>query len=339
MNMMLLNQREKDILKKTIEDFISWGSPISSQHLHKKYFNQLSSATIRNSLANLEKTGMLKSIHRSSGKIPTDNGYRYYVDTLIAESSKTIQEYDNIAEKLSEASDSLEDLLQATAYMLGKISRLFGIVVISKHQKNILNEIELIHLSSDRIMLVLGMNSGFIRSIVLNLEVTIDDSLLRLINQGLKDRLLGLSLNEIQESIKERLKESDYFDHEIVQILVQDPSKHFIVAAKKLVYTSSFYQLLDYPEFHEINKLKTLMSFFHDKSIDEYLNKNFSDNNNVIIGKEIGDSNFNNCSIVSKPFKNHNINGQMLVLGPKRLPYKDIKTILTNFTEIINNVI
>jgi heat-inducible transcriptional repressor len=337
--MILLNQREKDILKITIEDFISLGSPISSQRLHKQYFNELSSATIRNSLANLEKIGLLKSIHRSSGRIPTDNGYRYYVDTLIAESSITIQEYDNIAQKLSEASDSLEDLLQATAYMLGKISRLFGIVVISKHQKNILNEIELIHLSSDRIMLVLGLNSGFIRSIVLNLEVTIDNSILKLINQGLKDRLLGLTLDEIQGSIKERLRESQYFDHEIVQILVQDPGKHFIVSAEKLVYTSSFYQLLDYPEFHEINKLKTLMSFFHEKSMGEYINKNFSDNNNVIIGKEIGDSNFNNCSIVSKPFENHNINGQMLVLGPKRLPYKSIKTILTNFTEIINNVI
>jgi heat-inducible transcriptional repressor len=337
--MILLNQREKDILKITIEDFISLGSPISSQRLHKQFFNELSSATIRNSLANLEKIGLLKSIHRSSGRIPTDNGYRYYVDTLIAESSITIQEYDNIAQKLSEASDSLEDLLQATAYMLGKISRLFGIVVISKHQKNILNEIELIHLSSDRIMLVLGLNSGFIRSIVLNLEVTIDNSILKLINQGLKDRLLGLTLDEIQGSIKERLRESQYFDHEVVQILVQDPGKHFIVSAEKLVYTSSFYQLLDYPEFHEINKLKTLMSFFHEKSMGEYLNKNFSDNNNVIIGKEIGDSNFNNCSIVSKPFENHNINGQMLVLGPKRLPYKSIKTILTNFTEIINNVI
>jgi len=337
--MILLNQREKDILKITIEDFISLGSPISSQRLHRQFFNELSSATIRNSLANLEKIGLLKSIHRSSGRIPTDNGYRYYVDTLIAESSITIQEYDNIAQKLSEASDSLEDLLQATAYMLGKISRLFGIVVISKHQKNILNEIELIHLSSDRIMLVLGLNSGFIRSIVLNLEVTIDNSILKLINQGLKDRLLGLTLDEIQGSIKERLRESQYFDHEVVQILVQDPGKHFIVSAEKLVYTSSFYQLLDYPEFHEINKLKTLMSFFHEKSMGEYLNKNFSDNNNVIIGKEIGDSNFNNCSIVSKPFENHNINGQMLVLGPKRLPYKSIKTILTNFTEIINNVI
>jgi len=339
MTMILLNQREKDILKITIEDFISLGSPISSQRLHRQFFNELSSATIRNSLANLEKIGLLKSIHRSSGRIPTDNGYRYYVDTLIAESSITIQEYDNIAQKLSEASDSLEDLLQATAYMLGKISRLFGIVVISKHQKNILNEIELIHLSSDRIMLVLGLNSGFIRSIVLNLEVTIDNSILKLINQGLKDRLLGLTLDEIQGSIKERLRESQYFDHEVVQILVQDPGKHFIVSAEKLVYTSSFYQLLDYPEFHEINKLKTLMSFFHEKSMGEYLNKNFSDNNNVIIGKEIGDSNFNNCSIVSKPFENHNINGQMLVLGPKRLPYKSIKTILTNFTEIINNVI
>ena len=337
---MQLNQREKEILKKTIEDYISFGTPISSQSLHNNYFNQLSAATIRNSLAKLEQTGMLKSIHTSSGKVPTDNGYRYYVDTLIAENTSTIQEYDNIAQKLSDASDNLEDLLQATAYMLGKISRLFSMVIISKQQKNILNEIELLHLSSERIMLVLGLDSGFIRSIVLNLNVTIDNSSLKFINEALKDRLLGLSLDEIQSSIKERLKESQYFDHEIVQILVQDPNKHFKISGEKLVYTSPFYQLLDYPEFHEINKLKTLMSYIHDKSMEEYFNKYLLDGgNSIIIGKEIGDSNFNNCSIISEPFENNNINGQMLVLGPKRIPYKNIKRILTNFTDIINDVL
>ena len=337
---MKLNQREKEILKKTIEDYISFGTPISSQSLHNNYFNQLSAATIRNSLAKLEQIGMLKSIHTSSGKVPTDNGYRYYVDTLIAENTSTIQEYDNIAQKLSDASDNLEDLLQATAYMLGKISRLFSMVIISKQQKNILNEIELLHLSSERIMLVLGLDSGFIRSIVLNLNVTIDSSSLKFINEALKDRLLGLSLDEIQSSIKERLKESQYFDHEIVQILVQDPNKHFKISGEKLVYTSPFYQLLDYPEFHEINKLKTLMSYIHDKSMEEYFNKYLLDGgNSIIIGKEIGDSNFNNCSIISEPFENNNINGQMLVLGPKRIPYKNIKRILTNFTDIINDVL
>ena len=337
---MKLNQREKEILKKTIEDYISFGTPISSQSLHNNYFNQLSAATIRNSLAKLEQTGMLKSIHTSSGKVPTDNGYRYYVDSLIAENNSTIQEYDNIAQKLSDASDNLEDLLQATAYMLGKISRLFSMVIISKQQKNILNEIELLHLSSERIMLVLGLDSGFIRSIVLNLNVTINNSSLKFINEALKDRLLGLSLDEIQSSIKERLKESQYFDHEIVQILVQDPNKHFKISGEKLVYTSPFYQLLDYPEFHEINKLKTLMSYIHDKSMEEYFNKYLLDGgNSIIIGKEIGDSNFNNCSIISEPFENNNINGQMLVLGPKRIPYKNIKRILTNFTDIINDVL
>ena len=337
---MKLNQREKEILKKTIEDYISFGTPISSQSLHNNYFNQLSAATIRNSLAKLEQTGMLKSIHTSSGKVPTDNGYRYYVDSLIAENTSTIQEYDNIAQKLSDASDNLEDLLQATAYMLGKISRLFSMVIISKQQKNILKEIELLHLSSERIMLVLGLDSGFIRSIVLNLNVTINNSSLKFINEALKDRLLGLSLDEIQSSIKERLKESQYFDHEIVQILVQDPNKHFKISGEKLVYTSPFYQLLDYPEFHEINKLKTLMSYIHDKSMEEYFNKYLLDGgNSIIIGKEIGDSNFNNCSIISEPFENNNINGQMLVLGPKRIPYKNIKRILTNFTDIINDVL
>ena len=82
------------------------------------------------------------------------------------------------------------------------------------------------------------------------------------------------------------------------------------------------------------------MSFFYNESIKESLNDYLSDDtNNVIIGKEIGDSNFSNCSIVSKPFENNNINGQMLVLGPKRLPYQDVKIILSNFKNIINNVL
>ena len=88
------------------------------------------------------------------------------------------------------------------------------------------------------------------------------------------------------------------------------------------------------------NKLKTLMSYIHDKSMEEYFNKYLLDGgNSIIIGKEIGDSNFNNCSIISEPFENNNINGQMLVLGPKRIPYKNIKRILTNFTDIINDVL
>ena len=164
-------------------------------------------------------------------------------------------------------------------------------------------------------MIVLGLDSGFIRSIVLNLNVTIDNSSLKFINEALKDRLLGLSLDEIQSSIKERLKESQYFDHEIVQILVQDPNKHFKISGEKLVYTSPFYQLLDYPEFHEINKLKTLMSYIHDKSMEEYFNKYLLDGgNSIIIGKEIGDSNFKNCSIISEPFENNNINSENLLL-------------------------
>ena len=337
---MSLSQRENNILKKTIEDYISLGIPVSSKKLHSGYFNHLSTATIRNSLASLEHRGMLKSIYRSSGKVPTDKGYRYYVDSLIAESSKTIQEYDNINQKLSAASDNVEDMLQATAFMLGKISRLLGIVIVSQQQKNILNEIELLQMSSDRIMMVLGLDSGFIRSIVLNLKITVNDSILQIINQGLKDRLLGLTLDEIQGSIEERLKESEHFDHEIVQILIQDPSKHFIISGDKLVYTSSFYQLLDYPEFHEINKLKKLMSFFQEGSMKEYFNKHLpEDYNNIAIGKEIGENGFSNCSIVSNSFENKNINGQMLILGPRRLPYQNIKIILKNFTDIINNVL
>ena len=337
--MMQLNDRENLILKTTIEDFISSGLPISSQKLYQRYFHSISPATIRNTLAALEKKGLLKHMHTSSGRLPTDSGYRYYVDTLIQDNTSMIDEYDNVSNSLSAVADNLEDLLQATALMLGKISSLFGVVMVSHQQRSILTDIELVQMASDRIMVVLALKSGFIRSVVLNLDLAIKDSVLEIINQALKDRLLGLSLDEIQDTILDRMRETDVYDHEIVQVLIQNSDKHFVISGDKLIYTSSFSQLLDYPEFHEIEKLQTLMALFNEESLEGYFDKYLiADSENILIGKEMGDSNFTGCSIVTNPFGNENIRGQMAILGPTRLPYEQIKTILTNFTEIIDNV-
>ena len=327
------------ILKITIEDFISAGVPISSQKLHNRYFHSISSATIRNTLATLEKKGLLKHMHTSSGRLPTDSGYRYYVDKLIPDNTSMIDEYDNVSERLSAVADNLEDLLQATALMLGKISRLFGVVLVSRQQRSILTDIELVQMASDRVMVVLALKSGFIRSVVLNLDLAIKDSVLKIINQVLKDRLLGLSLDEIQDTILDRMRETDVYNHEIVQVLIKNSDKHFVISGDKLIYTSSFSQLLDYPEFHEIERLQTLMPLFNEESLEGYFDKYLiADSENLLIGEEMGDSNFTDCSIVTNPFGNTNIRGQMAVLGPTRLPYEQIKTILTNFTEIIGNV-
>ena len=338
--MMELNDRENLILKTTIEDFISSGIPISSQKLYQRYFHSISPATIRNTLAALEKKGLLKHMHTSSGRLPTDSGYRYYVDTLIQENTTSmIDEYDNVSNRLSAVADNLEDLLQATALMLGKISRLFGVVMVSHQQRSILTDIELVQMASDRIMVVLALKSGFIRSVVLNLNLAIKDSVLEVINQALKERLLGLSLDEIQDTILVRMRETDVYDHEIVQVLIQNSNKHFVISGDKLIYTSSFSQLLDYPEFHKIEKLQTLMALFNEESLEGYFDKYLiADSENILIGKEMGDSNFTDCSIVTNPFGNETIRGQMAILGPTRLPYEQIKTILTNFTEIIGNV-
>ena len=337
--MMQLNDRENLILKTTIEDFISSGLPISSQKLYQRYFHSISPATIRNTLAGLEKKGLLKHMHTSSGRLPTDSGYRYYVDTLIQDNTSMIDEYDNVSNSLSAVADNLEDLLQATALMLGKISRLFGVVMVSHQQRSILTDIELVQMAADRIMVVLALKSGFIRSVVLNLDFAIKDSVLEIINQALKDRLLGLSLDEIQDTILDRMRETDVYDHEIVQVLIQNSDKHFVISGDKLIYTSSFSQLLDYPEFHKIEKLQSLMTLFNEESLEGYFDKYLvADSENILIGKEMGDSNFTDCSIVTNPFGNENINGQMAILGPTRLPYEQIKNILTNFTEIIGNV-
>ena len=334
-----LTQRDKNVLKATIDEFITSNQPVGSKLLKEQYTFKFSPATIRNILSKLESYNLLTHIYTSSGRTPTNQGYRYYVDRFDSElSSHFIQEYKSHFKSLESISSNVELLMESTATLLSKITKLFGLVMISGYEKSILIDIELVHISSDRILVILVLESGLIKNIVLNLKCDTKKKDFNKITNLLKEKLLGLTLNDINSSIKGRLKESDIYHHEIVQILIEHPSINETKVEKPAIYTSHFHELLKQPEFQEASVIRKTLEALDSEQFQSCFSSFNDDKGITLIGDEHEFDLMDHCSIVSSPFKGEQLIGQLAIVGPTRIPYHKIKNTLNYLAEVISCV-
>ena len=334
-----LNERESNILRIVIEDYIAENQPVASNNIKLKYNIPFSPATIRNILARLEYFGFLSRAHISSGRVPTDLGYRYYVDQVINHDEVKPGSFENIREQLLNVSANVDELMQGTALILAKVSGLFGVVIISEVRKSILTEIELVSLSSERLLMVIALKSGLLKSLVLNLDISVSPSDITIVNRILRERLIGLSVDEIQASITDLLKNNNVPKHEIIQIIFQHPQLPFQLNRNNQLYMSSYKGLLSYPEFQRYETLQKTISGLNEKHIKHILSNNVLEKNMLtIIGNESENDLLDHCSIIASGFDSDSITVKLGIFGPTRIPYKNIIRILKEFVEIMPNV-
>lgn len=335
-----LDLRYSSILLTIVEGYINRCQPISSQYVQKKLLTDLSSATIRNVMSSLEKDGFLKQVHKSGGRIPTDLGYRFYINSINSNNNVNEDVIPELEDELKTVSSNVDEILNATATMLSDLSNMFSIVMISEYQNSILVDIELIELNGNRVMMVIGMDNGLVKSIVLDLDINIKEKHIKSITKLLKDKLVGLSLSEIQNTITYRLNDSFVFNHELIQILINDCYSYFSIENNKLIYTSPANVLLQQPEFQNINNFKKILPALDKSFLNIYMNKNFdAEHDYDLIGKENEDKIFNNCAILTSKFETKAITGRIGVIGPKRLNYINVKNILNTFRKVVQNAI
>jgi len=335
-----LNRREKKVFKATIDEFISSNKPVGSNYLKDQYTFRFSSATIRNILAKLESVNLLTHIYTSSGRKPTNQGYRYYVDQFDSKvSSEILKAYRNHFNKLESVSSDVDMLMETTATLLSKITNLFGLVMLADVEKSILIDIELVHMSTDRILVVLALESGLVKNIVLNLSCDIKMKDVDKITELLKEKLLGLNLNEINASIKGRLKETEIYDHEIVQILMDHPSINESDNEKPVIFTSNIHELLKQPEFQEASLIRKTLEALDSDEFKSCLSSINSDSKGyTLIGEEHEYGLMNHCSIITSPFCGEQLMGQLAIVGPTRIPYHQIKQTLNYLAGVITHV-
>jgi heat-inducible transcriptional repressor len=334
-----LNTREQDILRSIVNFYILKAVPVGSRKLSKFLEGslELSAATIRNIMADLEELEYIDHPHTSAGRIPTDKGYRFYVDSL-AELQMLTNEEISFVQKLSEK--EIDDkILKEAGNILAMLSQSIGFVRIPNLRNLIVKKVQLISLSSTRVLVVLALDSNVIRHVTLEAEIEIIEKDLNKISSYLDDKISGRKLSFIQENFAELIENIEDNDAPLIRLFVESVDKIFHPEKEERIITTGTQNLLKYPEFEDLSKVRSVIELFENKDLVIHLLESASDldSTQVLIGSESGTEQFNDYSVVLSNYKFGSAEGTIGLIGPKRMNYAKMMTLVNKVSSILGN--
>lgn len=339
-----LSEREKSILKHIIQQFILTAAPVGSRNIAKKYEIGLSPATVRNIMSDLEDAGYVNHPHTSAGRVPTDKGYRFYVDSLIEIQDIKNSEKDYIREKLEESIEA-DELLKVTSLLLSKITKQLACVTYPKLESGILEKIQIVSLSSTRLLVVISIKSGFVKTITLELSSEIETSKLESVQNLLNERLSGLSLKEIRTTFNERLHDLIEDDKtSVVRLFYDSVDKIFKdVWEKDNLLISGAKNVIRQPEFEDPERFQSIIELIEDRDIIVHILEKsgdiIPDHVFVSIGSENEEQKLNDYSFITKEYKYGETNGTVGIIGPKRMEYSKIIAIIDYMSKMLSEIL
>ncbi len=328
-----LSDRERQVLSIIIQAYVLNAAPVGSRYIARNYNLGLSDATIRNVMADLEEDGYISQPHTSAGRVPTDKGYRYYVDLImrvqrIGEEEKN--HIDRNFELLNHDPKDSADVLQAAAKVLGSISRQLSVVISPRLTNAVFERLDMVMLSSSRIMVILSFQSLFVKTIVMELNLEVSRLQIDNVIDLLNERLSGLTLSEIRNSISRRL--ADYNkDRALLNMIVGSADSLFDESpVLERLYIAGTEYIVNQPEFDQPQKVRDLVCMIEDKNrMVELLEKDGritpvkppGMDVSISIGKENRTSTADDFTVVTTQYYVGNTMGKVGVLGPKRMDY------------------
>src|SRR3989475_1727963 len=228
-----LTERERQVLEAVIEPYVQTAEPAGSRTISKRFGMAISSATIRNTMSDLEEKGYLYHPHPSAGRIPTDLAYRVYVDSLMRLRQVSASESDQIREELTGERTAVDRILERAAQVLGVLTKELGVAVGPSLDDAVLERLELLQVSSERLLLVLSLKSGVVRTIFVEVPSHMASEAIAQVAVVLNERLGGLTLREIRATLSERLRDAapDAGSSELINIFIQEAGELFDVPA------------------------------------------------------------------------------------------------------------
>lgn len=334
-----LTEREKQVLLNLIQHYISTADPVGSRVIANKFRMGLSPATIRNTLQDLEELGLVNQPHTSAGRIPTDSGYRVYVNYLLKPELLTQQEKDAIKGSILKEGRGVNEILGQTCKVLGEITHQLGVSISPRFDAGILKRLQLIPVAEGRIMIVVVVESGLARSVIIELEATMPDSSLIEVEAVLNERLSGLTLGEIRNSISERMADISG-QGRLVKMIVDSKDRIWTDQRSDEVFLSGAENLVAQPEFADIHRISDLMKLLENSSAMSGFFDSLEDEGLIItIGKENKLAEILNCSLVSATYKVGKISGSIGIIGPTRMEYNKLVSVVKYTARMITEVL
>ncbi len=333
-----LNQREESVLRHVVHNYISTAIPVGSRYISRHYESHLSPATIRNVMSDLEESGYLSHPHTSAGRIPTDLGYRYYVDFLMELERISEQEKEIIREHLDKVFDA-EELLRDTSKLLSKISNQLSIVTSPHLSSGVFQKLELVQVSSSKLMVLISVQSGIIRTIILEVGMEVKRDSLDQISALMNERLHGLTLKEIKETFVDRLSDLKNEHSGLVRIFIDSVDQLFNdTTEREKVHIAGTGNLIEHPEFGDPKNFRSVIEMVENEDIIVHLLEKHENSNKdfvITIGAENQDTKAQDYSLVSATYDVNGVFGRVGILGPTRMNYSKLVPLVEHVAKTI----
>lgn len=337
-----MDPRKRKILKVVTDDYIASAEPVGSRTIARRYDLGLSPATIRNEMADLEDGGFLEQPHTSAGRIPSEMGYRYYVDALMSLQQLSNEEIERMHLELDAHHRQLEKIIQQTSKMLVQMTQYPSLVLSPQIETAIFRHIQLVRLSENTILVLIVTDTGYVENKVIEFEDDISDVELDRISAVLNQKLRGISLKNLRSGLikeihAELIMHQEFFD-EAIKVLVKAIAGD---GSKERVYIEGATKILEQPEFAEIQKFKPLMDALDEEErLYKILSENINHGAHVKIGNENKNLGLTDCSVVTASYE---IAGRTVgvigVLGPTRMDYAKVVPIVENTAAVLSELL
>ncbi len=324
---MQLDERKYTILQAIIRTYLETGEPVGSRTISKYTDLNLSSATIRNEMADLEELGYILQPHTSAGRIPSDQGYRLYVDKMMEEKEREVEEMKEI---LLEKEDKMDHLLKQAAKMLANNTEYAAMVSAPQYHRNKLKFIQLSRVDSRHILAVIVVEGNVIKNTMLTVAEELSDETLLKLNILLNTHLNGLSMEQINLGMIAAMKQQAGIHSDIVAGVIDAVAEFFNDTATTEIYTSGTKNFFKYPELADHERASELITTFEEKQLlSELVQDNLADENNtgiqVYIGNETPVQGMRDCSIVTATYElDAGMKGTIGIIGPRRMDYEKV---------------
>ena len=341
-----LTEREREILSLVVQAYIRDAAPVGSRSLARRFGLSLSPATIRNTMNDLESAGFLEQPHTSAGRVPTDHGYRVYVDQLMMPSRLSSAEQQAIREAVvqvsSGSSRDAATILHQAVRALGEVTHLLAVSSEPRLHQGRFEKIELVGFSEHKVLAVLNISKGFLRTVVMELDVHVERDQLEETARLLNERLAGLPIRVIRDSGHDRVRDVTGGDPKVLKLILNNADELFAPASgDATIHHWGTPHILSLPEFADRERMLALVEALENKDIFLRILRRQSGGEGltITIGEENPDGEIGFCSIVTSPYRAGEMAGSVGVVGPTRMEYARLVSAVDYTARLVGEVL
>ena len=343
-----LTEREIRVLEAVVEAYVETAEPAGSRSVARRSRLGVSPATIRNTMSDLEEKGYLSHPHTSAGRVPTDLAYRFHVDQLIRLPDLSPEDQNTLVRELGlVGSTAVERLIQRAAQALSLLSLELGVALAPRLDAAVLEKLELLGVSSEKVLLVATIRSGLARTLFVDFEGEIPEDTLAALAMVLNERLAGLTLREIRETLPQRLRDLRAEDsaaaEELLNIFIESGSELFnwsdLERGEVVLGKASL--LATQPEFTSEESLKGLIELTERRDVlsDALSARNHQSGLQITIGGENAQEELSDFTLVTSEYHVGGMKGVIGVIGPTRMPYEKVIAIVDSTSSLVNRIL